>query len=416
MSKKSFKILLVLVTVLSLISSYSFATDDEKLEEPVAVDAGETLTTGVDGEEVPVEGAIPEDGSSEAADSESASTNHDVYITEDEVKIEADETINGNAFIIGKTVTITGQIGGDLFVLADTLNLDGGQVYGNIFVCADTVTLNGLVYDLYGICKTLTISYDCVAYRDIKAVCDEASINGVIGKDVNLTAGKSFNLEDDCVIYGNLNYYAPNKVEVKEDLVKGENNYMGLSMFPNVSSIINDLKASSQNKSVGDYVIAALVTLVFALVVWFAMVKFAPKFHEKLNNVSVKQMLWAILVGFIALIVVPIVSVLLMFTVVGVTVGLLLLTLYFVALSLAPVVIAIALAKPLANGVPALSKFNNIFAVILVTIALWAIGLIPYAGPVVQIVAMLCGFGLLLKLLVNKKEKAEEPAKDDKAE
>ena len=411
MSKKSFKILLVLVTILSLVTSFSFAT--EVTSETTGTDEATVTTTSDEGASLTTEnseGETSDDATinetAEGDDSATeASTNHDVYISEDEVKIAAEETINGNAFIIGNTVTINGQIGGDLFVLADTLNLDGGQVYGNVFVCANTITLNGLIYDLYGICKTLTVSYDCVTYRDIKAICEEANINGVIGKNVNLIAGKSFTLEEDCVIYGNLEYSAPSEITIGENLVKGETNYNGFSIVPNFSS----------DKGVGDYIVAALVTLVFVLVVWFVMSKFAPKFHEKVSSATVKQLLWALLVGFIALIVVPIVSILLMITVVGSLAGLLLLTLYFVALTLAPAIISIALAKLLANGVPALAKFNNVFAVIIVALLIWAFGLIPYVGPFVQIVVILAGFGLLLKLLVNKKEKNEEPV-EEKAE
>ena len=418
MSKKSFKILLVLVTVLSLISSYSFATDTSTETTGADADSAQVLTTTSDDPTATSE--TPEEATTETSDEESASEseetdasiNHDVYLSGDEVKIEAEETINGNAFIAGKSVTITGQIGGDLFVFADTLNLDGGQVYGNVFACADTITLNGLVYDLYGACKTLNISYDCVVYRDIKVICDDASINGVIGKDVNLTAGKSFSLEDDCVIYGSLNYSAPSEITVKEDLVKGGANYMGVQMIPNLSSIINDLKANSQEKGIMDYIFTALVVLVFVLVVWFVTSKFAPTFHEKINSVTGKQMLWALLVGFIALIVVPIISILLMLTVVGSLVGLLLLTLYFVALTLAPAIISIALAKLLANGVPALAKFNNVFAVIIVALLIWACGLIPYVGPFVDLAVAILGFGILIKLLFSgkaKKEKAEKP-------
>ena len=428
MSKKSLKILLVLVTILSLVTSFSFAT--EVTSETTGTDEATVTTTSDEGASLTTEnseGETSDDATinetAEGDDSATeASTNHDVYISEDEVKIAAEETINGNAFIIGNTVTINGQIGGDLFVLADTLNLDGGQVYGNVFTCANTITLNGLIYDLYAVCNTLNISYDCVAYRDIKAICDTATINGVIGKDVNISAGKSLTIEDDCVIYGDFNYYAPNQVETKEDLVKGANNYQGAPIIPNLSSVVKDLKASAQNKDFSDYIIAVLSTVIFALIVWFVMSKFAPKFYEKVTTTTPKDLLWAALIGLIALIAIPLISILLMITVVGVTVGLLLLTLYFVILSLSFATVSIALAKMLANKVPALAKYNNIFAVIIVAIVIWACGLIPYVGALVQLATILCGFGLFLKLLVSGKSKKEvtaptpEDPKDDNEE
>lgn len=396
MSKKSLKIVLILVTILSLISTFSLATEADAANTPVTT-SKDTATTNTT-----VEGDTTTDGATENkpttddattgdATSTEASTNHDLYLIQDEVKITDTETVNGNAFIIADTVTINGQIGGDLFVMATTLNIDGGQIYGNVFAIAENITLNGLIYDLYAMCDTLTMSYDGVAYRDLKVSCDTATINGVVGKDVNIDT-KSLSLESDCLIYGDLNYSAPNEIEIAEGLVTGKVNYAKASL--------------GSNTTVMDYVVSLLTALVYTLVIWFLISKLAPKFYGKVTEMKPKRLLLALLVGLITLIVVPVVAMLLMVTVVGVPVALALLAMYALVISIGFALTTILIANKLAIKVKALAKFNNIFAIIIVAIVLWALTLIPYAGGIISFLITLCGLGMFV--LAFKKEKQKQ--------
>lgn len=394
MSRKSLKILLVLVTILSLISTFSLATDDTAVttsDEGTVISTDGTETT--DGETT--DDTATTDGTTDdtSTDSSAADVNNDLYLAESEVTIS--DTVNGNAFVFADTVTVNGQIGGDLFVIANTINIDGGQIYGNVFAIADTITLNGLIYDLYATCNTLTVAYDGVAYRDLKVTCDTASINGVVGKNVNITTSSSLTLESDCVIYGDLNYSAPNEIEIAEGLVTGTVNYEKISAIGNATGVM-------------DYVLALLTVLVYTLVIWLLMSKVAPKFYGKVTGLTPKKMLLALLVGLIALIVVPFVSVLLLFTVVGIPVAFALMVVYGLIIAISFAMTVIAIAGKLADKVKALAKLNNLFAVIIVTIVLWALSLIPYAGGVISFLVVLCGFGMFLMSIFNKKEKAIE--------
>lgn len=395
MSKKSLKIVLILVTILSLISTFSLATEPDTASTPVTTsEDAATTTQKVEGDGSTTQAPITTDGTTtDTSTSNEASTNHDLYLIENEVKIPDTETVNGNAFIIADTVTINGQIGGDLFVMATTLNIDGGQIYGNVFAIAKNITLNGLIYDLYAMCDTLTMSYDGVAYRDLKVSCDNATINGVVGKDVNIDT-KSLSLESDCLIYGDLNYSAPNEIEIAEGLVTGKVNYEKASL--------------GSNTTVMDYVVSLLTALVYTLVIWFLISKLAPKFYGKATEMKPKRLLLALLVGLVTLIVVPVVSMLLMVTVVGVPVALALLAIYALVISIAFALTSIVLATKVAAKVKALAKFNNIFAVIIVAIVLWALTLIPYAGGIVSFLITLCGLGMFV--LAFKKEKPKQIA------
>lgn len=397
MSRKSLKILLVLVTILSLISTFSFATDGTAVDDTnTPTTTSEENTTSTD-ENVTTDGTEDTDTSDDDSTSQEASTNHDLYAAGDSVTISDSETVNGNAFVFGDTVTVNGQIGGDLFVIANTLNIDGGQIYGNVFAMANTITLNGLIYDLYAVCDTLNVAYDGLTYRDLKVTCNTASINGVIGKDVNIEARKSLTIESDCYIYGNLNYSAQSEIAVADGLVMGDINY-------------SDLSVTSSSGSVLGYLISLLTILVFTLVVWLVASKLAPKFYGRLTSMEPKKMALSILIGLLAIIITPIIIMLLMMTVIGMPVALSLLAIYMIAVVLSFAMAVMGIAAKLAQKVKSLAKLNNLLAVIIVTIVLWALSLIPYAGPVIFFIVILTGFGMLILSVLNKKEKLEEAA------
>ena len=390
MSRKSLKILLILVTILSLISTFSLATDDTAAvttSDDIAANS-EDNTSGTEGE------TNNENSENTVTEDNKAEVNNDLYLADTEVTIS--DTVNGNAFVIAETLTVTGQIGGDLFVMAKTINIEG-QIYGNVFALADTITLNGLIYDLYATCGTLNVSYDGVAYRDLKVNCNKATINGVIGKNINISTNTSLTLESDCIIYGDLNYSAPNEIEVAEGVVTGNVNYKNLS----------NINVNNSDSAV-DYVLALLMTIIYTLVIWLLMTKLAPKFYGKVTSLTSKKMLLAFVIGLVSIIVIPVVSILLLITAVAAPVALLLMVVYGLVIAISSAVLAITLASKLANKVKVLAKLNNLLAVIIVTIVLWALKLIPVAGGIISFLVVLTGFGMVIMSLFNKKEKTVE--------
>lgn len=140
------------------------------------------------------------------------------------------------------------------------------------------------------------------------------------------------------------------------------------------------------------------------------MSKLAPKFYGKVKDMPIKKILISILVGLVAVIVVPLVSVLLMLTVIGVPVAIALMALLAIVCSISFAILSISLADRLAKKVKALSKFNNLFAVIIVTIVLWILTLIPipFFKLILSALYTLAGLGIFLFSVINKKDKKVE--------
>lgn len=213
MIKEKSKILLILFIAIILVSTAVFATDSTDVtEEP----EGQPVTTSETNPNL----SAGTTGEGETTTTDEEVEGRDRFFTGDEIVIET--LIDGNVFAIGKNVKLTGQIGGDLFVIAEKLEVEAGSsVFGNIFVTASEISINGQMYDVYATCDKLEIQYDGYIYRDLKAVGTEVTINGVVGRNAYIETDKLI-LDTDCLMPGNLNYKSLTDAVYRETSEDGE--------------------------------------------------------------------------------------------------------------------------------------------------------------------------------------------------
>ena len=404
MLNKKLKVILSLFAALTVMTTMCFATDEATLTLTSDEDLVTTETTVEDtSEDIEITADETDATGSEELTGQTQATEGDIYkVAED---IEISEAINGNVFLVGKTVKITGQIAGDLFVIAESLDIDGAQIYGNVFAGAGSINLNGLIYDLYGACKTLTVPYNGTAYRDLKVCCEDATINGVVGGNLKIAVGGTLTLEDDCMVYKNLEYVAPNEIEVKDGLIQGEVKYSAE-------------KTEEKTNNVAAYLMSLACVLVFTLAVWAIFTFLAPKAKEKAVSAGKNKAPISILCGLAGLVAIPFAVAILCVTLIGIPVAITLLVVFGLALSISIPMAVISLADILAKEVPVLAKGKNVLAVLVVAIIAWLLTLIPYINAIVAIAAVLYGFGMLILTIFNKAEKKadkkEKTKKTDK--
>jgi cytoskeletal protein CcmA (bactofilin family) len=266
--------------------------------------------------------------------------------------ISADTTVDGSAYLAGKSVLVEGTVKGDLFCAGNDLIVNGtvegdvlcagqnvtlgGMVMGDVRLAGSNVTLKGTVQgsatvagsvvnvskgavvggDLTGGAATLII--DGTIGRDMLAGTDGTTIGGTIGRDVSASIG-SLTFTSGAKIGGNLTYDSTAQSNVPAGVVAGEtkfnkvqNNGAG-SVNPFVAFL--SLLASM-------IVLALLVTLVI------------PKYVHGAAAVSFKTVLIALLAGFASVVLVPMLAFVLIATVVGIPAGLLLLAAWMVYLAL----------------------------------------------------------------------------------
>ena len=397
MSKKIIKSF-ILFTILILLCTFSFATDETALLASQPSDnIVATIGTNDVAENTATEGT---------ATSENISYG-DIYKFEDKITING--TIDGNLFLFGKDVTIEdgALIGGDIFVCAGNLNIGKAVVYGNIFAWAKNITLNVETYDLYATCENLDIGYYSLFHRDVKAVCNSAKINGVILKNINLSCN-NIEIQKDCLIYENLNYNSKTEIaEIPEGTVQGSVNFkasstIGTFILSYAIGLLSILASSTTGTFILSYAIGLLSILAYSLLVWFLMKKVTPKFINKASNLKISQVFIALGIGVATLIVVPLVSLLLLFTYVGVTIAFALLAIYFLVISISLINFVIAISGLVKSK---LQKGKDIIYILLGTILVYVLTNIPYVGWIFCLLTALIGLGIFtISFFIKTKE------------
>lgn len=269
--------------------------------------------------------------------------------------VAADKTVDGSAYLAGKTVLVDGTIQGDLFCAGSDIIINGtvegdvicagsnvtlgGVVNGDVRLAGSNVTLKGSVAgsatvagsafslnksatvggDLTGGASTVVI--DGTVGRDMLAGAGVATISGMVGRDVNASID-TLTVASGAKVGGNFVYESKAESSIPSGVVGGETRY---SMTKDDSSM-----GSSYNSFAA--ILGGLVALTL-MVVLVTLV--APKYVHEASAVPFKTVLVAFLAGFAGVVLTPVLAILLMTTIVGIPVGLVMLVAWclFVALS-----------------------------------------------------------------------------------
>ena len=330
--------------------------------------------------------------------------NEDVYLCSNDIEI--DRIVDGNAFAIGNTVTVKGEIGGDLYVIANKLVIDEAYVYNSVYALANEIEINGIVYDLYACASKITIGQNGYVYRDLRATTNTLSIYGLIRRNVYATVNKiEFAEDENNLINGNLNYESSQEIEIPEGVVVGEVNYTKVLSEP----------TQSLQSVILSYVGDLARALIYGLVIILATLWLAPKFNEKLSNVSGKKTAISFGIGLLACIVVPFVSLLLLVSVLGMSVSLAIIVLLALIVSMSKAVVAMAVSGMITKKFNLQGKVKYVLIALVAVGFIWAIGEIPFGiGLILKALIGFIGVGLVITNIINKKQKKIEEVSEEK--
>lgn len=386
MSKKISKLLLTFLLITLIVSSFTmcFADNDEETAGAVTTSEDGASTTTNDSSET----------------KEESIHNGDLYLFDDK-DIVMDKLVDGNVFILGKNVEITGQINGNLFVCANNIKFNESYVRYSIFACANSVYYNGACNDLYVATSNLETTYESYVIRDLKTINSNTVLKSAIGRDVDLRCNTvDFGSEDKIpVIYGNLRYSANNQMEIPEGVIGGE----GKVIYTKPTEVSNKV-------NVFDILIGFGICIATALIVFTVIEKATPNFAEKISNkkLSVIEILKALLVGLVSILVVIIAFVLLLISSVGIELGFILLLLFVVLCLVAVPVLAIKITVALKPALKIEKTYIFYLVLALVSIILHGIKLIPVVGGLLGFLIKTIAIGLIISLFITHKELTDE--------
>ena len=391
------KILIIFILLISSISVLSLA--DNEIDNSESVNYNDEV--------MPI--------SDDANDASNVDASEDTTEV-DETDYNTQDSTSKNYFYAGtEDVNITTPVKGDVFVVTSGNVTIDTDISGNAFICANTVTIgeyslieaslfnasNSLILsgdvgiNVYNISRNFTLSgnVDC----DVFSSSAQSNLDGCISGNVNISS-ENITISDESSIEGDLNYSSKKQVDIPENTVEGKVNFSSINTDTEVSTItkISDFLASVLS-------LAVLAIVLFVIGKWLNC-KFINTYPDFVKNLP-KSLLY----GFLALIIIPIASLILLICGVTINLAFILTALYLVLLLIASSVVIIVLSKLVAEKLNVkFEKANNtlltILSIIVLSIVYKLIQLIPVLGSITIFAFLIIGIGILINNLIPNKE------------
>lgn len=316
----------------------------------------------------------------------------DVYVTS--LRGVVDGVVNGDLTIFTGDLVINGEVTGSVHMFSSgtvTIN-HGARVRGSLRGAARTITVGGEVGgDVFVAGASVVIEESGVVARDVMAFGGSVRIEGPIGRDVRGRmlktvidgpvggaidiATQQLSVGATAVVEGNLVYRSPIGAEIDQGAqIKGNT-----TRLPTQSNFIYGVIISLAN------IVGFLSFVVSGLAVLFLL----RGSSSRATGAVVTRPIASFLYGLVAVVGAPFAVVGLGATLVGVPLALLLVMVMVAAIIIGPVPAVAALGNRI------LVKRGGIFGAFVVGAVVWRLGiwLIPVVGAVLYLVALVWGVG-----------------------
>lgn len=327
-------------------------------------------------------------------------------------KVTFEDTVNGDSAIAGNLVDIIGNIDGIGFIAGQTVNVNGNLEYG--FLAGQNVNINGQISkNIYAAGETITLSKDASIGKDLFLAGNSINLNGNIQRNINIYAS-TVTIKKGTTINGNITIEASN-IKVEDGAsIKGTLKYNEDAKNDiNDNSTIGKITTYETTKDEGFNTSEILSSILNMVVVFLSITIIIPKtldktneIYEKKNNNYIKN----IGIGFLILICVPLISLILLASNIGVYLGLILVALYAIAIYLSFIISGYILGNLILVKLMKLNT-NKYLSGIIGIILLKILMVIPVLSTIICLIAITLGLATIWNLL-QKDEK--ENKKDNK--
>lgn len=282
---------------------------------------------------------------------------------------------NGDyAFIAGREVNISGNITRDAFVVGETVTIENtGIINRDLYVCASKVIINGAVNrNIYVASSELLVGDKAYIRGDVHSVTDKI----VISETANVLGTVEY--RSDASVVSIPESIQVNRIEVETNKNQG-----------NVS------KSFDFNEKI--------LELLMVFVTFILMLAIVPEFFTKIDEryaLNAKELFKAFGIGVLLLIVVPIVSIILMVTIVGLPIAFVALLLYIIAFIITGAVAGYTIVKAIFG-----SKVNKFVAGTAGVIGYKLLMCVPVLGGIVYFFCISLTLGVMYMTFRKNKGK-----------
>ncbi|MCQ1999931.1 hypothetical protein [Arthrobacter zhaoxinii] len=220
------------------------------------------------------------------------------------INVDVRDDVSGDVYVSAQQITISGNVTGDVIAAGQTIDITG-IVDGNVRLAGQDVTISGEISRSGTIFASTVNLTDSGSFGDdLVGAAGDVEIAGAVGRDVQVGVG---DLTIDGTVGGDLTYSSNDDASIADGAVSG--------------TVERIAPPDSDEPTQGERFVGWLLGLLYALVALSLITLLAGLlFPRLLHNVTDRLVPtpWkALLVGFVASIVVPFAIVLLLFTFVG---------------------------------------------------------------------------------------------------
>lgn len=297
-------------------------------------------------------------------------------------------SVSSDLMLAGGNITVLGEVGDDVRAAGGNILIQG-VVLGDVLVGGGQVNLSGPRIGGDVAIGGGLVRIDAPVGGDVRIAGGQVYINSAIKGNVEIQAEK-VTLGKKAVINGNFSYSATKVATIEEGaVVRGE------TTFKEQPDIRSAAKAGLLALASLWIVSKLLMLLVGAFTIWFMF----RRYCSELVQVAAAEPLHVMGRGLVFFIVTPVISVALLFTVIGIPLGAIGLLAFSAAM------IAVFLASPIVLGsivhrwIFKPPHYTVSWKTILLGVALYfMLGLIPFIGDFVQLGVILLVLGAALKI------------------
>lgn len=306
----------------------------------------------------------------------------DAYLAGETITIDS---IGDDARIAGSTITINGAVGDDLFVAGETITLGpASSVGGELYAYGSLVRVNGSVQE------KIHIGGDHVRIEgdlngNVAIDADHVTITGRINGEADIVA--NILTVDGATFNGPVRYSTRGEV----DFTKAT-----LAQEPIYEPKLKEQMHEDRDSSIwGGMVFSILSTAVLLLI----LLLLAQKFFQKTGVYLLKNRWTSFFVGLIYFLVAPVLSLILMITVIGIPIAALILTGWIFSLWFSLAITALVATFALMTYKKLKWDWWQIWlASLLMYVVLKLVIMIPVIGWMVVPIAVCVAFGALLMM------------------
>lgn len=328
--------------------------------------------------------------------------------------VDVEGTVNGDVYCAGRNITISGQVDGDVLCVGQTIDITG-MVNGNVRIAGQTVNVSGLVKRNATVTgQSVNVTHEGKVAGEFFTAAQLLNVAGTVGKSIGgwaqsmqingvvtgpvKVATQTLTVSDGAHLSGGLDYTSKSVATISQlATVSGGIVHREPPPTQNTKPVAVTAKPFSPAGS--------LAGIIFSILVGFLIIKLWPKSTARILNFMTDTPFMTWFVGFIAIMLIPLIGIFLVLTIIGIPFAVILFIVFALLLWVSRIYVGMWLGEHLLDALNVGNSDNKYLQVLVGFIVLWLMFRVPLFGGLVSFLAVVWGLGAIVQVKRLKAKK-----------